>query len=70
MITSLLLNKREEKYLSWEEYKKKVIEIEVIHMIESFLGENSNLNYNNLENIKVIRRKIGGGKDEGRNLLK
>ena len=64
MITKLF-SKREERYLSWEEYKKKLIEIQVIQLIERFMKQDSNFGYGDLNDIKISRLgKIGGGEDE------
>ncbi len=67
MITNLF--KREEKYLSWEEYKKKMIEIRVIGLIEQFMKQNINYSYSDLDDIKFGKiSKIGGVRNE-RNIL-
>ena len=69
MITSLF-QRKEEKYLSWEEYKKKLIEIQVISLIEKFVRQNSNYSYSDIENLRVTKQdKFGGGRNEG-HLLK
>lgn len=69
MITSLF-QRKEEKYLSWEEYKKKMIEIQVINLIERFVKQNSNYSYSDIGDLRITKLdKLGGGKNEG-HLLK
>ena len=69
MITSLF-QRKEKKYLSWEEYKKKLIEIQVISLIERFVKQNSNYSYSDIGDLRITKlEKFGGGKNEG-HLLK
>ena len=58
-----LLSRKEEKYLSWEEYKKRLIEVRVIQLIETFMKKDSRICYTDLNNIR-ISTKIGGDKYE------
>lgn len=59
-----LINKKEGRYLSWEEYKKRLIEIQVINLIEQFVKQDYNFSFNDIENIHLARldNKLGGNK--------
>ncbi len=61
-----LLSKKEDKYMSWEEYKKRMIEMQVIHLIEQFIKQDSSYSYDDLENLDIARfKQIGGVKNAG-----
>ena len=64
-----LLTKKEEKYMSWEEYKKKMIELQVINLIEKFVKQNSEFSYSDLDNLEISRFKQIGGVRNERNIF-
>ena len=43
--------KRDEKYLSWEEYKKRLVEMRVISLIDKLTKSNTNYSYNELDEV-------------------
>ena len=46
-----LLNfvKKDPKYLSWDEYKKRLVEMHILHLIEKFAKSNADYDYRSLE---------------------
>ena len=46
-----LLNfmKKDTKYLSWDEYKKRLVEMHILHLIDKFAKSNLNYDYRSLE---------------------
>ena len=63
------LTRKEDKYMSWEEYKKRVLEIEVIHMIEKFLEKDNSNSLSNLNAIRITRSDKNGGDKNARNIF-
>ena len=60
-----LLTKKEERYMSWEEYKKRMIELQVINLIEKFVQQNSEFSYSDLDDLELSKfKQIGGVKNE------
>ena len=64
-----LLTKKEERYMSWEEYKKRMIELQVINLIEKFVKQNSEFSYSDLDNLEVSSLKQIGGVRNERNIF-
>ncbi len=46
-----LLNfmKKDPKYLSWDEYKKRLVELHILHLIDKFAKSDVNYDYRALE---------------------
>ena len=65
-----LLTKKEENYMSWEEYKKRMIELQVINLIEKFVKQNSEFSYSDLDNLEVSSLKQIGGVRNERNIFR
>ena len=64
-----LLTKKEEKYMSWEEYKKRMIELQVINLIEKVVKQNSEFSYSDLDDLEVSSLKQIGGVRNERNIF-
>jgi len=65
-----LLTKKEERYMSWEEYKKRMIELQVINLIEKFVQQNSEFSYSDLDNLELSKFKEIGGVRNERNIFR
>ena len=46
-----LLNfmKKDPKYLSWDEYKKRIVELHILHLIDKFAKSSMDYDYRSLE---------------------
>ena len=64
-----LLTKKEERYMSWEEYKKRMIELQVINLIEKFVQQNSEFSYSDLDDLELSKFKQIGGVRNERNIF-
>jgi len=53
-----LLNfmKKDQGYLSWDEYKKKIVELQVLFLIDKFAKSSINYDYRDLE--KATKNEI------------
>ncbi len=53
-----LLNfmKKDQRYMSWEEYKKKLVELQILFLIDKFAKSGINYDYKDLE--KTTRDEI------------
>ncbi|MBI2672568.1 hypothetical protein HYX16_06560 [Candidatus Woesearchaeota archaeon] len=47
----LNLMKRDEKYLSWEEYKQRLVEIQVMNLVSKLIKSNTSYTDNDLHKI-------------------
>ncbi len=41
--------RKDAKYLNWDEYKKRLVEMHILHLIEKFAKSNLNYDYRDLE---------------------
>ena len=70
-----LLNfmKKDTKYLSWDEYKKRIVELHILHLIDKFAKSDINYDYRSLERDtkKELARFIDlWGENERRHLFR